>query len=153
MENVRGDTPEDTKEGPGSGRHSEYDPAYVEKAKEYLAGCIDSFTGDEKKVRLPSIEGLARYLEVSRPSIYKWKGEQPLFSYILEQILAEQATRLMNNGLSGVYTPTISKLILTKHGYSDRTETDITSKNEKIGMTDEQVAKMDAFLSALRPQE
>ena len=73
-------------------------------------------------VKLPSIEGLARYLGVSRDTLYEWAKEHEEFSDILEIVRAEQADRLINNGLAGDYNPTIAKLLLHKHGYSDKTE-------------------------------
>ena len=84
---------------------------------------------------LPSIEGLARYLEVSRDTLYEWEKQYPEFSDILEAVRAEQADRLINNGLSGDYNPTITKLMLSKHGYSDKT--DITTAGQPLNMDDE----------------
>lgn len=132
-----------------TGRPEEYNDEMQKKAERYLEGCKDV----EGKVNLPSIASLARYLGIARETVYDWKDKYPLFSDIVKDVLSEQEMRLVNSGLSGAYNASISKLILTKHGYSDRTETDVTSKGEKLGMTDEQAAKMDAFLSALRPKE
>ena len=125
------------------GRPTGYKPAILEQAQEYLKNCVDEeedwikSKGDKSttyehrvKVDLPSIEGLARYLGVARSSVYKWSEENPEFSDILEDILAEQANRLMNMGLSGDYNSTIAKLILTKHGYTDKT--DLTSGGQPI---------------------
>lgn len=106
-----------------AGRPPDYNDQTVEKAKEYLESC-------DKE--LPSLEGLAVFLEIHRSTVYDWKEKYSDFSDILERILTEQAKRLMNNGLSGKWNSTISKLILTKHGYSDKTETDITTKGERI---------------------
>ncbi len=106
-----------------AGRPLEYNLTYVKKAKEYLDSC-------DKE--LPSIEGLAVFLEVHRSTIYDWKTKYNEFSDILEKILAEQAKRLMNNGLTGKWSATISKLILTKHGYSDKSETDLTSGGKPL---------------------
>lgn len=127
-----------------AGRPTEYNEKILKKAKKYLELCQDeeerqiiglSAKGTELyknklKVKLPSIEGLAVYLGVARSTIYEWEKTEnedkslkyPEFSDILGKILAEQAQRLINNGLSGDYNSTISKLILTKHGYSDKQE-------------------------------
>lgn len=127
-----------------AGRPTEYNEKVLEKAREYLALCVDeqydwtktvgaSTSYEYKiKVKLPSIEGLAKYLGIARSTVYEWKEIYSDFSDILEEILAEQAERLINNGLSGNYNPTISKLILTKHGYSDKQETDITSDGKPL---------------------
>lgn len=105
------------------GRPTDYNEELLNKAIEYLESC-------DKEI--PSIEGLARFLSVARSSIYKWRDEHKDFSDILEDILAEQAKRLMNNGLTGRWNSTITKLILTKHGYSDKSETDVTSGGKPL---------------------
>lgn len=110
------------------GRPTEYNEEILNKAKEYLESCTDT----DKGVKLPSIEGLARYLQIARSTLYLWEKEHQDFSDILEDIKTEQAERLINNGLSGNYNSTITKLILTKHGYSDKTESDVTSGGKPI---------------------
>lgn len=120
-----------------AGRPTDYSSDLLEKAQEYLALCQDEevqvvkLSNEEKgyvsyenklKVKLPSIEGLARFLGIARSSVYLYAEQHQEFSDILEDIKAEQAQRLINNGLSGDYNSTISKLILTKHGYSDKQE-------------------------------
>ena len=134
---------------PEVGRPTEYTPEIIVKSNEYLDLCQDDLVTTVKqansekgyemydnklKVKLPSIEGLARYLGVARSSIYLWAGEHQEFSDILEAIKAEQAERLINNGLSGDYNPTKAKLILTKHGYSDKIEQDVTSGGQPMGV-------------------
>ncbi len=54
------------------------------------------------------------------------------FSDILENILTDQAKRLINGGLYNKFNSTITKLMLTKHGYVERSEQDITSKGEQL---------------------
>lgn len=128
-----------------AGRPTEYSPKILKSAEAYLKLCKDEEYDWTKtdgaqstsyehriKVKLPSIEGLAVYLKVHRSTIYEWKDLHEEFSDILEEILSEQAQRLINNGLSGDYNSTISKLILTKHGYSDKSETDVTSGGKPI---------------------
>lgn len=113
-----------------SGRPLEYGHHIIEGAKDYLAQCKDSFIVENgtpvNQVKLPSIEGLAVFLHVGRPTIYDWKEKFQEFSYIVEEILAEQADRLLNNGLSGRYNASITKLLLNKHGHSDKQETTIS---------------------------
>lgn len=122
------------------GRPTELTPELLEKANGYLNTCVDFLDPDtqEREVNLPSIAGLARHLNISRKTLYNWvtKSEEggvfAEFLHIYEDILAEQEKRLVNNGLSGKYGPTISKLILTKHGYTDKA--DVTSDGEKVSV-------------------
>lgn len=105
-------------------------PKLIKKAKEYLAMCQDEEvtrgTGDRPvygiKVSVPTKGGLAKYLKVSRDSLYEWAKESEEFSDIMEELGAEQEDRLINKGLSGEYNPTIAKVLLTKHGYRDQQE-------------------------------
>lgn len=110
-----------------AGRPLEYNDEILTQAQEYLLSCEDKEIekGSEDrptysiKVKLPTIEGLAVYLKVSRDTIYDWEKKYKEFSYILTQLRAEQADKLINNGLSGDYNPTIAKVLLTKHGYRE----------------------------------
>jgi len=117
------------------GRPIEYSEDIITKAREYLTGCIDKIeeyhkTRGEKsdtydrlvRVKIPTIEGLAVYLGINRDTVYDWEKKYDAFSDILENLRAEQADRLLNNGLSGDYNPTIAKVLLTKHGYREGIE-------------------------------
>ena len=102
--------------------------ALADKVYEYL----DTYTDLEQVV--PTISGFAKFGEVTRKSCHQWINEDtcPAFTVAMAQLMAEQEIALVNQGLSGNFNPTISKLILTKHGYSDKQETDITSGGEKV---------------------
>lgn len=69
---------------------------------------------------LPTIEGLALYLHVHRDSIYAWEESSKGFSDILEEIRQAQAEKLIQNSLQGRYNSTIAKMMLTKHGYVEK---------------------------------
>lgn len=91
----------------------------VAKAKEYL----DTGYLEGGKV-IPSTVGLSLYLGVSRQTIDFW-GNNPdykEFSDILDAIQAKQQSLLLNNGLNGTFNSAITKLVLGKHGYSERVE-------------------------------
>ena len=120
------------------GRPSEYREIYISKVDEYLATCEDEYTGIGKdglrlKVKLPTIEGFAQYLDVSKKSLYNWRDQHEEFLHALERIELEQKQRLLNCGLSGDYNPTIAKLVLSaNHGMAEKSETDITSGGKSL---------------------
>lgn len=122
-------------------RPIEYTPRHTELAIEYLDTCKDSYTERDKlKVKLPSIEWLARHFQkenipVHRSTIYEWKETYPEFSDILEAILSEQAERLINSSISGEYNSNIAKLLMGKHWYSDKQEIDQNIKAEVNNMS------------------
>jgi hypothetical protein len=113
-----------------TGRPSKLTDALIEQAARYAT----------KDYRLqgeviPTIEGLAVFLNVSRKTLYNWKAENEEFLHILDDLMARQAKELFSNGLTGDFNPTITKLILTKHGYSDRVEQDVTSSDGALAPT------------------
>ncbi len=120
------------------GRPNEYRPEYVEKVDQYLKENQDilEIRDNKKKLRvnLPTIEGFALFLGVSKSSIYNWKAEYAEFLDSLEKLIAEQKQRLINCGLSGDYNPTICKLILaSNHGMTDRQEINDTKTYVEMG--------------------
>ena len=74
------------------------------------------------------------FLRVNRDTLYAWTETHTEFSDISDDIRAEQANRLISDGLSGDYNSTITKLMLAKHGYSDKTENDITSCGKPMSL-------------------
>lgn len=122
-----------------------YTEEILTKAREYILACKDDEIERESKqgqtvyklkAKLPTKGGLARYLGVSRDTLYEWSSVHEEFSDIMEELGAEQEDRLINNGLSGDYNPTIAKVLLTKHGYADKQEIDHTTKGEKMNDTE-----------------
>lgn len=103
-----------------AGRPTAYKPEMLEKAKAYIEGGYK----DLDQI-IPSIAGLAVHLGVAKSTIYKWcEDKDHPFSDILALSNATQEVTLINGGLSGKLNSTITKLVLGKHGYSEKTETE-----------------------------
>lgn len=131
------------------GRPTTYDPIYISKVDEYLAIKQDedyqvtTFAGtngdkveNKLRVKLPTVEGFALFIGCNKTSLYEWEKIHPDFSNALDKIRQEQKERLLDKGLSGDYNSTIAKLILSSnHGMREKSETDITSKGQAIGIT------------------
>ncbi len=102
------------------GRPCELTDEILEKTKAYLEGYESC--GDV----IPSIAGLSCELGKARSTIYQWKsdGASQEFTDMLDAILASQERKCLNKGLSGDFNSAITKLILCKHGYSDKPEVD-----------------------------
>ena len=103
-----------------AGRPTKLTPEIVEKAKQYLDG------GYEDDELVPTIAGLSLYIDISRVTVYEWAKDNPEFTYIVEKLMGGQEKGLLKGALGGDYNASIAKLMLTKHGYSDRQETAIT---------------------------
>jgi hypothetical protein len=108
------------------GRPSKYTPEILEKAKAYVDGGYLA-CGDV----IPQMAGLSIELDIHRDTIYDWcdDPEKQAFSDIVARCLRAQERRLLNGSLTGDLNPTIAKLILTKHGYSERVQNEHTGEN------------------------
>ncbi len=72
---------------------------------------------------VPSVVGLCKAINRSKQTIYNWANEgKGEFLDTLETIKENQERVTINNSLKGDFNPTISKLLLANHGYSDKQE-------------------------------
>lgn len=115
-------------------RPTKYDDEILRKTVAYIASCEDDAT--TKTVRLPSIEGLAYETGLNKDTIYSWRKEHKEFSDLIDDLLAKQANALIGKGLSGQYNPTITKLILSKHGYREGLDVTTNDKDIIVNATD-----------------
>lgn len=81
--------------------------------------------------KIPTAAGLSLFIGISRSTLYEWVKVKDnklnvRLSDIFDDIQATQENKLINNGLSGDFNSTITKLMLTKHGYSDKVDTALT---------------------------
>lgn len=108
-----------------AGRPTLYTPELVNRARGYLTSYQDM--GD----KVPSVAALACVLGVTRETCHAWANdpEKAEFSHILKELMQRQERALLNGGLGGDFNATITKMMLTKHGYSDRVENDHTSSD------------------------
>ena len=69
---------------------------------------------------VPSLVGLCRVINRSRQTLYNWSNDDSEFLDILEAINESQELVTLNKALTGEYNATIAKLLLGKHGYTDK---------------------------------
>ena len=134
----------ETEDSCSCGRPLKYSEEMIIKAKEYIDSCEDKEeervkqSNDKKgyemveyklRVKLPTIEGLAYFLKISRDTLYQWEKDHPQFSDILEVLRLKQSETLINKGLSGDYNSTMAKMMMTKHGYRDESKSELTGPN------------------------
>lgn len=105
--------------GNRGGGEIKYTPERVELAHNYLED-YDTIYNQA----IPSVQGIAKVLKVAESTVYKWAGESDKveLSEILSKLKSLQHETLVTKGLKGDFNSTITKLILTKHGYSDKQE-------------------------------
>jgi hypothetical protein len=105
-----------------AGRPSDYTPEIVEKAWAYVNGGWEE-VGDP----VPSVAGLACEIGIRRETCHVWaKDETKEFSNILSAIAEKQERQLLRGGLSNVFNASITKMMMTKHGYSDAIKNEVS---------------------------
>jgi len=86
--------------------------------------------------KVPTVAGLACEIGVHRDTCHEWaKNDNKQFSDILQEIAQKQERELVNNGLTGDFVAPITKMMLTKHGYSDKVEQHVTSPDGSMTPT------------------
>ena len=105
-----------------AGRPSKYTPELLDAAQAYLENYEDA--GDP----VPSVVGLAIAIGINKATCYDWAkhDDKQAFSDILTRVEEMQEQKLIAGGLSQGFNPAITKMMLTKHGYSDKLQTENT---------------------------
>ena len=104
------------------GRPTKYTPVIVKKALDYL----DNYEKKYENV-VPSVIGMARVLDVNKSTLHRWaEDKENNFCDILERCKNLQEEILINGGLLGDFNPSIVKLMLGKHGYHDKQDSQVT---------------------------
>ena len=116
------------------GRPTKLTRELVDKAAEYVQETDTFLPGS----LLPTIERLSLILDISRETIYEWRDAEnptPLqreFSDIVSRLMRLQADKLLQLGLAGKYNPMITKLVLSKHDYTDKQQVDHTTNGKEL---------------------
>lgn len=118
---------EDKKKKNPGGRPTKYTPEMQEKADYYAAGgWVEA--GDA----IPSTAGLCCYIGIVRSIAFIWRDTYPKFSDTIQKISTLQEAVTLSKSITSVFNPTISKLILSNHGYHEKQYTDITTNGESL---------------------
>lgn len=105
-------------------RPTDYTEELLQKAEEYINACPDV---------VPSVVGLCLHIGIAKSTCYRWIEEgNAEFKDIVDTVSNQQEQKLVTNGLTNEFNASITKLMLTKHGYTDKTETDVTTKGKSI---------------------
>ena len=109
-----------------AGKPTIYTKEFLEIAYDYIENCPDV---------VHTVVGLCLHLNISKSTCYKWidEGKEEI-SDIVSTVGALQERKLLSNGLTNEFNASITKLLLTKHGYTDKVE----STNTNIEMSHEE---------------
>lgn len=107
------------------GRPTVYGPEIIKKARGYLTSYKDM--GDP----VPTVAGLACVLGTTRKTCHEWANQpdKSEFRDILDELAQRQERELIGQGLVGNFNAPITKMMLTKHGYSDKIESEVSGKD------------------------
>lgn len=112
------------------GRPTLYNGDMLEKAKQYIKHFQNPESSKMKTIEVvPTVAGLSIFLGVSKQTIYDWGKVNSEFLDTLDSLQSTQESLLASNGLLGVFNPTISKLMMSNHGYSEKQVIDNTSSD------------------------
>lgn len=112
------------------GRPCELNEQVIECAWMYLQG-----GWREQGNAVPSVAGLAFALGRSRNAVYEWAKENDELNDILESIATAQEMLLIDGTLLGDFNAPFAKLLMTKHGYTDKTENTVSGSLHTVPLT------------------
>ena len=109
-------------------RPTDYTEDLLNAAYEYIEDCPDV---------VHTVVGLCLYIGIAKSTCYRWIEENnEEFKDIVDTVSALQERKLLSNGLTNEFNASITKLLLTKHGYTDKVES--TNTNTNIELTHEE---------------
>lgn len=110
-------------------RPTKYNDDVIDQARQYLE--TYEALGDV----IPSAAGMACYLGVHKATLYNWAELHDQFFDILKELNSTQERKLLSGGLSGDFNSVITKLVLSKHNYTDKVQQDVTSSDGSMKPT------------------
>ena len=118
---------------PACGAPFKFTPKQMEEKALIYMEQYKTIAEDPKSTKFPSIAGLASFMELSRETLHKHINKNESYynkelADICKKILTDQEMLLLERGLEGTYNSAIVKLVLGKHGYSDKQEIDMGEK-------------------------
>jgi hypothetical protein len=101
-------------------RPTKYTPELLDKANTYLS----TYTR-----LIPSHQDLCLRLDISESTLYDWAQKHDEFSDILAKVKLTQFAVAMDGGLGGELNANLVKLLMGKHGLSEKSTVDQISSD------------------------
>lgn len=129
------------------GRPTEFKDEFIDKALDYIEH------PSEYQDVVPTVAGLSLILGVTRTTIYEWAKVHPEFANTLEDLKAKQESELVTNGLTSIFNPAITKMMLmANHDYREKTDTDVTSKGDRVTIAPILYAQENSDTAPVQPE-
>ena len=97
------------------GRPSKYKEDVPNKLKDYIEWCKENQS-------LPKRAGFALFIGISKSTLQEWEKEHEQLSVALKELDTFQEEQLVDGSLFNKMNSTIAKLLLSNHGYSEKSE-------------------------------
>ena len=114
-----------------TGRPTKYSEEIQAKADDYVFN---------HQSLVPTVAGLAIHLDIRRSTLYEWSKNIQEFSDTLDRLQERQEALLVDGGLGGEFNAGITKLMLSNHGYREKTEVD--NKSSDGSMTPQKIERI-----------
>jgi len=104
------------------GRPTDYTPEMLDLCRDYIDNCPD---------KVPMVVGLCKHINRASSTVYRWAEEEDKaeFKDILGEIKDLQHLKLINSGLDNEFNSAITKMMMTKHGYSEKIQQEVSGPN------------------------
>lgn len=103
------------------GRPSKYEG---DKTLDAIDFYLNNFHKEPFNEQIPTMASLSNYLGLSKGTLKEWTKveNREELTVLLEKLLQKQEVILCNSGLTGEFNSSITKLLLFKHGHSEKVE-------------------------------
>jgi hypothetical protein len=113
------------------GRPSEYKPEIIDELNKYLEFAVP------ENMKIPTVEGLALKLGISKNTLYVWAKEHPEFQDALDELKMRQKESLTDIGIFGgkeINATIVALLLKVNHDMIETSHTDITTKGKPLSL-------------------
>jgi len=111
------------------GRPTKYNEEILISTMSYINGAYE-ISGEV----IPTAAGLSLFLKVCEDTIVNWTKDKDKkdFFVLIKELKAKQKSILISKGLLNEFNSTIAKLILHKHGYSDKKDVTVSVHEQDL---------------------
>jgi len=113
------------------GRPTKYNQAIISNTQQYLE------TYSDLGHKIPTLAGLAVTLGIDKETVTRWGQDtknKAQFSKLVQRIKTAQEQQRIDNGLDGTFNASITKLCLSKHGYTDNPQANQASSGITVNV-------------------